>query len=87
MIVFIYIRSLLKDVYLDEENFVKERCRLPLLQHQRAYAVYVKYEDEPRSRKMWDDSDRVLDLLVSSIHCILYIAVAIIEEKKKIEWK
>eukprot|EP00597_Dinobryon_sp_UTEXLB2267_P010567 CAMPEP_0170100792 /NCGR_PEP_ID=MMETSP0020_2-20130122/1864_1 /TAXON_ID=98059 /ORGANISM="Dinobryon sp., Strain UTEXLB2267" /LENGTH=664 /DNA_ID=CAMNT_0010323745 /DNA_START=228 /DNA_END=2219 /DNA_ORIENTATION=- len=49
--------------YLDLEAFGKERCRLPKDLRRKAYEIYSKYEAEMRRRQMWDDADRVMDIL------------------------
>jgi hypothetical protein len=60
-------RPLTLEEYLDTNVFGEEgRCRLPVEQRRKAYAMYLAYEKELAGSGMWDDSDRVLDLLVRS---------------------
>ena len=49
--------------YLDLENFGKNRCRLPKDARRTAFRIYEQYEKELLATDMWDDCDRMLDLL------------------------
>ena len=49
--------------YLDLEAFGKDRCRLPKDLRRKAFDMFEKYEAELRRRQMWDDADRVMDIL------------------------
>lgn len=56
-------RPLTLSEYLDEKSFGKDRCRLPRELRRKAYQIYEQYEANLRSKGLWDDSDRVMDVL------------------------
>ena len=49
--------------YLDLDTFGKNRCRLPKDERRKAFRLFEQYEKELRVSGMWDDCDRILDLL------------------------
>ena len=49
--------------YNDRTVFPKDRCRLETDQRKEAYAIFETYQELLSEMKLWDDSDKVLDLL------------------------
>eukprot|EP01035_Chromulina_nebulosa_P064052 gene64051-87605_t len=56
-------RSLKLEEYLDLESFGENRCRLSKEMRVKAFRIFEQYENDLKDNNMWDDCDRIMNLL------------------------
>ena len=56
-------RSLRLEEYLDLDSFSENRCRLSKEMRIKAFQIFELYENDLKEKNMWDDCDRIMDLL------------------------
>ena len=52
-----------EEQYLDMSIFPRDRCKLTQQQRKEAYILFETYQELLFEMKLWDDSDKVLDIL------------------------